>query len=79
MRRTLVALSLAASLVTTAPSNLLHRFWELLSAFSGDSPPAHLSQTKDGCHADPDGRCLPVSQPQTKDGCHADPDGLCKP
>lgn len=39
---------------------------------------------KEGCHIDPDGRCVPRSlselQPtiQTDTGCHIDPDGRCR-
>lgn len=79
MRRTLVALSLTASLATAAPAGLLDRFWALLSALWGDSPPVHQPQTKEGCTGDPNGHCKPSTQPQTDAGCGGDPNGLCKP
>lgn len=72
MRRTLVVLALASSFMT-APSGNFDRLWTLLSTFWGTS----LSSTKEGCGADPDGRCLPASLP-TKAGCELDPDGRCK-
>jgi len=79
MRRTLVALSLTASLVTAAPTGFLDRFLALLSALWGDSPPVHQPQAKEGCGMDPDGHCKPTPPPQTDAGCEMDPNGLCKP
>jgi hypothetical protein len=32
---------------------------------------------KEGCSADPYGRCITVSQPSTDEGCRKDPNGLC--
>lgn len=79
MRRTLVALSLIASLVTAAPAGLLDHFWTLLSALWGESPPVQQPQTKGGCGMDPNGQCQPTPQPQADEGCGMDPNGLCKP
>jgi hypothetical protein len=79
MRRTLLALSLTASLVTTVPSGFFDRLWSLLSAIWGDSPPVHQPQTKEGCGGDPDGLCNPSTAPQTDEGCGWDPNGLCNP
>ena len=78
MRRTLVALSLTASL-TAAPSAILDRLGSLLSAVWGDPPAVHQPQTKEGCGADPSGLCNPSPQPQSDAGCGADPSGHCNP
>ena len=78
MRRALVALSLTASLAA-APSGFFDRLWSLLSALWGDPQTVHQPQTKEGCTADPNGRCNPAPQPQTEAGCTADPNGLCNP
>ena len=78
MRRTLVALSLTASLAT-APAGLLERFWTLLSALWDDPPAVHQPQTKAGCGMDPDGLCQPTPRPQIDGGCGMDPSGLCQP
>ena len=78
MRRTLVALSLTASLAA-APSGTFDRLWSLLSVIWDDPPLVHQPQTKEGCTGDPSGLCKPSSQPQTDEGCGGDPNGLCKP
>ena len=79
MRRTLVAFALAVPLVTTAPARLLDPFRAFLASLWG-SPAAPQLQSKEGCGADPDGRCLPATlQPQPDAGCGADPSGRCNP
>ncbi|HYO11759.1 MAG TPA: hypothetical protein VE685_01015 [Thermoanaerobaculia bacterium] len=39
-------------------------------------------QPKEGCHIDPNGRCLtgasPAPPPVTETGCYIDPNGLCR-
>ncbi|HVG06906.1 MAG TPA: hypothetical protein VNM67_04315 [Thermoanaerobaculia bacterium] len=52
-----------------SPLVLLGRFWDFLrSAWS-----------EEGCHIDPDGRCVPAPRPQADTGCHIDPSGGCRP
>lgn len=60
MRRTLLAVAVAASLLTP--------LWDLLSPIWGGS-----ENTDAGCGMDPDGRCMPT--PQTDAGCGWDPYG----
>lgn len=66
MRRNFMAMTLAVSLMSTAPSGLFDSFWELFSS---------MWSTKAGCEWDPDGRCLPAP----KAGCEMDPNGRCLP
>ncbi|HEX3527274.1 MAG TPA: hypothetical protein VH988_09415 [Thermoanaerobaculia bacterium] len=56
MRRTLLAVALAASLAPTSSLGFFHPLWSLLSAFwtASASPDA-------GCGMDPSGRCNPGS------------------
>jgi hypothetical protein len=79
MRRTLVALSLSTALIGTAPTSFLDRVWTVLSDLWEHSQPVHPSQSKEGCHGDPSGQCVPGTQPQIDAGCHADPNGVCQP
>ena len=90
MRRTLLAVALAASLAPTSSPGFFHPLWSLLSALWT----APASQDA-GCGADPSGRCAPnlqtdegpgwdpdgrsASALQTDAGCGADPDGRCNP
>jgi hypothetical protein len=84
MRRTLVAVTLAASLAAGRPT-LLDQVWSLLTAAwsdagcgmdpSGQCAPA--PQRDEGCIMDPSGRCLRA--PQTDEGCRMDPNGGCIP
>ena len=60
MRRTLLAMAVAASLLTP--------LWDLLSPIWGG-----LEGTDEGCILDPYGRCQPA--PQTDEGCIWDPYG----
>jgi hypothetical protein len=73
MRKALFALAVASSLA--APSSLLGSLQILYDSLWHTAP-----ITKEGCGADPDGRCVPVPAPrtQTDAGCGADPDGRCK-
>jgi hypothetical protein len=54
--------------------DLLNRLWNTLRGL----------WSKEGCHIDPDGRCLTSPSPQppptftTDTGCHIDPDGRCR-
>lgn len=64
MRRTLLAVAVAASLLTP--------LWDLLSPLWSGS-----EDTDEGCIWDPNGRCQPV--PQTDGGCGLDPYGRCLP
>ena len=71
MRRTLFAVTVAASLLTPGVSPfLLDRLLHLL--FWGATV-----TSEEGCGVDPDGRCLP--KPKTDAGCGFDPYGLCSP
>jgi hypothetical protein len=74
MRRTLVTLALTLPLLTPSAPRL-DPLWAFLSSlWTG-------SLTKEGCGADPSGRCNPgqPQQPQSEAGCGADPDGRCNP
>ncbi len=70
MRRTLVALAIAASSWTATQPGLLEPLSRLLSSL-WDEPP-----TKSGCGLDPDGLCKTAApQSQTDSGCGLDPNG----
>jgi len=70
MRRSLAAAALMASLMN--PWNrILDPLWSFLNLF-GNTP-----VTKEGCGADPNGRCLPASLPSSDAGCGMDPFGRC--
>lgn len=66
MRRTLVAVTLAAALAAAQPT-FLDQVWSLLTAAWSEA----------GCRMDPNGHCAPA--PQTDEGCRMDPDGRCLP
>jgi len=70
MRRTLVAVTLASSLLSTPAGRFLQPLWDLVSSL-------WASPAQAGCGTDPDGRCLP--QPQLDEGCGLDPSGRCNP
>jgi hypothetical protein len=70
MRRSLVVVALASSLLSTPSGRFLQPLWNLVSSLW--AVPA-----QEGCGMDPDGRCLP--QPQVAGGCGLDPNGLCNP
>jgi hypothetical protein len=62
-----------------AGSGLLGQIWIVLTSFWGTGV-----TPDDGCHWDPDGRCItgsvaPVPTIILKDGCHMDPNGGCLP
>jgi hypothetical protein len=88
VRRLIVALALSALLGSPATSlaaaprpashhsraqaaakNPLSRLWNSLVR----------AWEKNGCEADPYGRCLPASQTSTDNGCGLDPYGQCTP
>lgn len=69
MRRTVIALTLAASTLTATPSGFFHPLWSFLSSIWGE--PA----TKAGPGMDPDGRHLTAQRPSTKEGPGMDPWG----
>lgn len=66
MRKTLLAVTLAASLAAGRPS-LLDHVWSLLTSAWSEA----------GCRMDPNGSCAPA--PQTDEGCRMDPNGRCLP
>ena len=66
MRRALIAVTLAASLITH-PS-----LWSFVSELWSKST------ADEGCRADPWGKCSPVPEPETDEGCGADPWGCPK-
>lgn len=72
MRKSFLALAVAASLVTSHPS-LLGQVWDFLASIWSESA------QDEGCGFDPSGRCIPATQPQTDAGCGFDPNGLCFP
>ncbi|HSS49649.1 MAG TPA: hypothetical protein VLX28_11955 [Thermoanaerobaculia bacterium] len=87
MRRTAIALALAASTLTATPSGLFHPLWSFLSSFwgqakagagvdpSGRSLTAPQNKSDAGPGVDPDGRSLTTPQPTTDEGPRADPNG----
>ena len=81
MRRTLVAMVLAASAANaTSPAHLLDPFWTFVSALWGAPVSASPLQSDGGCGLDPSGRCLPAPPTQQLEiGCGLDPDGRCNP
>jgi len=74
MRRTLLAVALAASLTPTSSSGFFHPLWSFLSSLW--TAPASQGA---GCGWDPSGRCAPALQPESEIGCGMDPSGLCHP
>jgi hypothetical protein len=74
----LVAVLLATTAVSAAPLRAhpalmpidpLAQLWNVLTSL----------WTKNGCSADPDGRCLSGSTVTTDNGCSVDPSGRCLP
>jgi len=65
MRRSFIALALAASTLTAAPSSLFHPLWSFLSSLWSEEGPG----------ADPNGRSLTATQPTMDEGPGMDPDG----
>ena len=75
MRRTLLAVTVAASLLTPL-WDLLSPLWGEADAGCGWDPSGHCQpalQNEAGCGWDPYGRCQPA--PQTDEGCGWDPYG----
>jgi hypothetical protein len=87
MRRSVIALALAASTLTAVPSGFFHPLWSYLSSLWGESsakagPGADPNglrlaapDMKEGPGMDPDGRTLTAPQPSTNAGPGVDPDG----
>jgi len=71
MRRTLVALALAASSLTATQPSLYGKLWSFLSSLWGESA------TKAGCGVNPLGSCNTTPQSQPKAGCSVNPWGSC--
>jgi hypothetical protein len=86
MRRSVIALTLAASTLTAIPSGFFHPLWSYLSSLWGESSakaspgmdPSGLTApgTKAGLGWDPNGRTLTAPQPSTDAGPGMDPDGF---
>lgn len=68
MRRTLVAVTLASSLLSLPSGHFLQPLWDLVSSL-------WAAPAQEGCGMDPSGRCQP--KPQLDEGCGMDPDGRC--
>lgn len=66
MRRTLIAVTLAAALMND-PS-----LWSFFSDLW------NKAIAESGCGADPWGKCSPIPEPETDEGCGADPYGCPK-
>ncbi len=71
MCRTLVAVTLASSLLSLPSGRFLQPLWNLVSSL-------WVSPAQGGCGMDPDGRCLPAIQPKLDEGCGMDPSGKCR-
>jgi hypothetical protein len=69
MRRSVIALTLAASTLIAISSGPFHPLWSYLSSLWGESA------AKEGPGADPNGRSLMAPQPNTKAGPGSDPWG----
>ena len=70
MRRTLVALAIAASSWTAVQPGVFEPLLRLLSSLGDET------YTKEGCGWDPNGLCKgAVPPPQTDSGCGLDPNG----
>jgi hypothetical protein len=70
MRKTLVAVTLAAALAAARPA-LLDQLWTLFTSIWSEASP------DEGCGFDPNGLCIPA--PRAEEGCGGDPDGRCNP
>ena len=93
MRRSLLAVTLAASLAAPAagqPNGLdsfrafLAALWSIVTGQegcgmdpSGQCAPTQRLDADEGCGMDPDGRCAPAQQVETDHGCGMDPNGRC--
>ncbi|MFL6199089.1 MAG: hypothetical protein ACJ76J_07930 [Thermoanaerobaculia bacterium] len=84
MRKTLLAVTLAAALAAGRPA-LLDHVWSFFTSIWSEAgcrmDPSGLCvpapQVDEGCIMDPNGRCLPA--PRTDEGCRMDPSGGCLP
>ena len=86
MRRSFIAVALAASLASTAPYGFFDPLWEFFSSLWDTKAGCELdpygrclATPKIGCEWDPNGRCLPAPQPTSDIGCGLDPSGQCNP
>jgi hypothetical protein len=70
MRRSLAAAALMASLMNPW-TRILDPFWSFFGSL-GNAP-----MTKEGCGADPNGRCRLATPPSFDEGCGMDPNGRC--
>lgn len=84
MRRSFMAVVLAASLTSTAPSGFFDPLWALFSSLwdakagcEWDPNGRCLVTPKEGCGLDPSGQCQPAPQPTSDIGCGLDPSGQC--
>jgi hypothetical protein len=68
MRRSVIALVLAASTLTATPSGIFHPLWSFLSSLWGES-------SKEGAGWDPNGRSITAPQPTPGEGPGVDPWG----
>ncbi|MBW8877535.1 MAG: hypothetical protein JF614_21420 [Acidobacteria bacterium] len=79
MRRSVIALALAASTLTATPSSLVPPLWSLLSALWGEEgagvDPSGQNLAAQGPGMDPNGRSLTAPQPTPDEGPGADPNG----
>jgi hypothetical protein len=69
MRRTAIALALAASTLTAPPSGLFHPLWSFISTLWGQS------SAKEGAGVDPWGRSLTAPQTKSDEGSGVDLNG----
>jgi len=69
MRRSVIALTLAASTLTAIPFGFFHPLWGYLSSLWSES------SAKEGPGVDPNGQTLKAPQPSTKEGPGMDPWG----
>jgi hypothetical protein len=70
MRRSVIALTLAASTLTAIPSDFVHPLWSYLSSLWSEP------SGKEGPGADPNGQTFKAPQPNRKEGPGWDPNGL---
>jgi hypothetical protein len=70
MRRSVIALTLAASTLTAIPSDFFHPLWSFLSSLWGES------SAKESPVANPSGRSLAATPPSADAGAGWDPNGF---
>ena len=74
MRRSVIALTLAASTLIAIPSGFFHPLWSYLSSLWGESSAAPQPNTKAGSGWDPSDRAV-IAPPSTDAGPGVDPSG----